>query len=182
MEKILSENPQSSILLLGRYGFDAFNLGKSADFQYNPEDGSVRSHRFPGVKIEFMTVHRAKGLGYDNVIIINARNELYGFPSQIQEDPVLKYVVKGDYSFDYAEERRLFYVAITRTKNRVYIITPEQHPSQFVTHQLADGYKFAITRSCDVARTGEVFCDDPIDPDVPTETPLEDAIHWIQFP
>ena len=49
-----------------------------------------------------------------------------------------------------------------------------------VTHELADGYKFAITRSCDVARTGEVFCDDPIDPDVPTETPLEDAIRWIQ--
>ena len=138
MEKILSENPKSSILLLGRYGFDAFNLGKSADFHYNPDDGSVRSHRFPGVKIEFMTVHRAKGLGYDNVIIINARNELYGFPSQIQEDPVLKYVVKGDYSIDYAEERRLFYVALTRTKNRVYIITPEQHPSQFVTELLRD--------------------------------------------
>jgi hypothetical protein len=51
-----------------------------------------------------------------------------------------------------------------------------------VTHELADGYKFAITRSCDVARTGEVFCDDPIDPDVPTETPLEDAVHWILFP
>lgn len=138
MEKILSENPKSSILLLGRYGFDAFNLGKSADFQYNPDDGSVRSHRFPDIKIEFMTVHRAKGLGYDNVIIINARNELYGFPSQIQKDPVLKYVVKGDYSIDYAEERRLFYVALTRTKNRVYIITPEQHPSQFVTELLRD--------------------------------------------
>lgn len=67
MEKILKENPKSTILLLGRYGFDAFNLGKSADFQYNPDDGGVRSHRFPGVKIEFMTVHRAKGLGYDNV-------------------------------------------------------------------------------------------------------------------
>lgn len=138
MEKILSENPKSSILLLGRYGFDALNLGKSADFQYNPDDGSVRSHRFPDIKIEFMTVHRAKGLGYDNVIIINARNELYGFPSQIQKDPVLKYVVKGDYSIDYAEERRLFYVALTRTKNRVYIITPEQHPSQFVTELLRD--------------------------------------------
>jgi DNA helicase-4 len=138
MEKILSENPKSTILLLGRYGFDAFNLGKSADFQYNPDDGSVHSHRFPGVKIEFMTVHRAKGLGYDNVIIINARNELYGFPSQIQEDPVLKYVVKDDYSIDYAEERRLFYVALTRTKNRVYLITPEQHPSQFVTELLHD--------------------------------------------
>ena len=41
-----------------------------------------------------MTVHRAKGLGYDNVIIINARNEVYGFPSQVQDDPVLKYVVQ----------------------------------------------------------------------------------------
>lgn len=138
IEKILSENPKSSILLLGRYGFDAFHLCKSDNFQYNPDDGSVRSNRFPGVKIEFMTVHRAKGLGYDNVILINARNELYGFPSQIQDDPVLKYVVKDDYSIEYAEERRLFYVALTRTKNRVYIITPEQHPSPFVTELLRD--------------------------------------------
>ena len=49
-----------------------------------------------------------------------------------------------------------------------------------VTHTLADGYKIAITSSCDVARTGEVFCEDPIDPDVATETPLEDAIVWIE--
>ena len=48
-----------------------------------------------------------------------------------------------------------------------------------VTHTLIDGYLFAITRSCDVARTGEVFCEDPIQPDVNTETPLEDAIEWI---
>ena len=48
-----------------------------------------------------------------------------------------------------------------------------------VTHVLADGYLLAITRSCDVARTGEVFCNDPIDPDVATEEPLEEAIRWI---
>lgn len=48
-----------------------------------------------------------------------------------------------------------------------------------VTHILADGYLLAITRSCDVARTGEVFCNDPIDPDVATEEPLEEAIRWI---
>ena len=56
------------------------------------------------------------------------------------------------------------------------------YASSNMTHQLADGYQFAITTSCDVARTGEVFCDDPIDPDVPTETPLEDAIRWILEP
>jgi hypothetical protein len=48
-----------------------------------------------------------------------------------------------------------------------------------VTHLLADGYKLAITRSCDVARTGEVFCNDPIEPDIPTETPVEEAVRWI---
>ena len=136
--KILEEHPKSSILLLGRYGFDAYNLSKSADFIYNEKTGGVQSKKFPGTMIEFMTVHRAKGLGFDNVILINARNELYGFPSQIQEDPVLKFVVKDDYSIEYAEERRLFYVALTRTKNRVYIVTPEQHPSNFVTELIND--------------------------------------------
>ncbi len=48
-----------------------------------------------------------------------------------------------------------------------------------VTHILADGYLFAITKFCDEARTGEVFCDDPIEPDSNTETPLEDALSWI---
>ena len=135
---ILKENPKSSILLLGRYGFDAYNLSRSADFIYDEKTGGVHSKKFPGVRLEFMTVHRAKGLGFDNVIIINARNELYGFPSQIQEDPVLKYVVKDDFSIEYAEERRLFYVALTRTKNRVYIVAPEQHPSKFVTELISD--------------------------------------------
>lgn len=147
MEQILTENPKSSILLLGRYGFDAFNLSRSADFFYNEKDGSVQSKRFPGVRIEFMTVHRAKGLGFDNVIIINARNELYGFPSQIQDDPVLKYVVRDDHSIEYAEERRLFYVALTRTKNRVYLITPEQHPSAFVKELIRDYPQVTLTGS-----------------------------------
>ena len=46
-------------------------------------------------------------------------------------------------------------------------------------YELADGYSLVITQSCDLARTGEVFCDDPIEPDVNTDTPLEDAIAWI---
>lgn len=135
---IIAEQPNSSILLLGRYGFDGFNLCRSADFIYDDKTGDVKSKKFPGLRIEFMTVHRAKGLGFDNVILINARNELYGFPSQIQEDPVLKLVVKDDYSMEYAEERRLFYVALTRTKNRVYIVAPEQHPSKFVLELIKD--------------------------------------------
>lgn len=138
IKQILAEKPDSSILLLGRYGFDAYNLGKSSDFVYDDKTGNLYSKTFANKPIEFMTVHRAKGLGYDNVIIINARNEMYGFPSKVQEDPVLKFVVKDDHSIEYAEERRLFYVALTRTKNRVYIVTPQEHPSEFIIELLKD--------------------------------------------
>ena len=138
MDGLIDKYGHPKILLLGRYGFDGFNLTKSADFIYDDKTGSVRSKKYNADYFDFMTVHRAKGLGYDHVIIINARNETYGFPSQVQEDPVLKYVVKDDHSYDYAEERRLFYVALTRTKNRVYIITPQQHPSEFVLELIRD--------------------------------------------
>lgn len=138
MDEILKEKPDSSILLLGRYGFDAYNLGRSADFKYDEKTGNVYSQKYNAVYLDFMTVHRAKGLGYDNVIIVNGRDDIYGFPSKIEDDPVLNYVIKTDHAIEYAEERRLFYVALTRTKNRVYIIVPEEHPSEFVLELIRD--------------------------------------------
>lgn len=44
---------------------------------------------------------------------------------------------------------------------------------------LPGGDQLILTTGCDVARTGEVFCDDPIAPDVVTDSPLEDALEWI---
>lgn len=128
----------STILLIGRYNFDARNLCFSNDFIYDENNNKIFSKKYKQAKLEFLTAHSSKGLGYDNVIIINARNELYGFPSKIDSDPVFKYVIKEDHSIEYAEERRLFYVAMTRTKNRVYMVVPEQHPSEFVLELLKD--------------------------------------------
>lgn len=79
-----------------------------------------------------MTAHASKGLGYDNVIIINCINGTFGFPSKIQNDPVMKHVLIEDKTYDFAEERRLFYVAMTRTKNRVFFTVPEKMPSEFL--------------------------------------------------
>lgn len=164
INKILAEKPDSSILLLGRYGFDAYNLGRSSDFIYDDKTGNVYSKTFADKPIEFMTVHRAKGLGYDNVIIINARNEMYGFPSKVQEDPVLKFVVKVDHSIEYAEERRLFYVALTRTKNRVYIVTPQEHPSEFVVELLRDYPNIKVN--------GDLVVDDSTDSQLQNRCPV----------
>lgn len=137
-EILESNKPNASILLIGRFGFDARNLCFSNDFIYDDKNNKIISKKHKNARLEFLTAHSSKGLGYDNVIIVNARNEIYGFPSKIDNDPVMQYVIKDDKSIEYAEERRLFYVAMTRTKNRVYIVTPRQHPSEFILELIHD--------------------------------------------
>lgn len=128
-----------SILLIGRYGFDARNMCKAQQFNYNEENGRVYSVKYGNkVKLNFMTAHSSKGLTAENVIIINAKDETYGFPSKVDDDPVLNLVVSLDTSYNYAEERRLFYVALTRTKNRVFIVTPDMRPSEFIKELLSE--------------------------------------------
>lgn len=77
-------------------------------FEYSHRGSKIRSVKYPNLDITYMTAHSSKGLGYDDVIIINGKNETYGFPSKVEDDPVLAFVIKGDRSIDYAEERRLF--------------------------------------------------------------------------
>ncbi len=128
-----------SILLIGRYGFDARNLCYSKQFNYDEKTEKVYSVKYGNkIKLQFLTAHSSKGLSADNVIIINAKDEIYGFPSKVDDDPVLNLVVSNDTSYNYAEERRLFYVALTRTKNRVFIVTPEKRPSEFIKELLSD--------------------------------------------
>ncbi len=151
LEQIMEYNRQegkpinSSILLLGRFGFDGDKLEKSGLFEYIDRGSKIKSVKYPKLDITFMTAHASKGLGYDNVIVVNGRNETYGFPSKIEDDPVLAFVIKGDRSIDYAEERRLFYVAMTRTKNRVFFIAPEQNPSEFLL-EIKKDYKNVVLR------------------------------------
>ncbi len=130
--------PDSSILLIGRYNFDATHLCASERFVYSDVSGRIFSKKYPKAKLEFLTAHSSKGLGYDNVIIVNGKEGTYGFPSQIDDDPVLKLVIKDEEEMEYAEERRLFYVALTRTKNRVFILCPENKPSRFVLELIKD--------------------------------------------
>lgn len=129
---VMEYGDKSSILLIGRYNFDKYHLLNSNLF-YEYEQDKIKSLNFPNVKITFLTAHSSKGLGFDNVIIINGSEGIYGFPSQIQNDPIMDIIAVKDNSFKFAEERRLFYVALTRTKNKVYIITPNNNPSSFLT-------------------------------------------------
>lgn len=135
--EISKRNKNADILLLGRYNFDMYKLSLSGAFVEGPAHRVVCT-AFPETRLTFLTTHSAKGLGYDEVIIVNMIEGRFGFPSQIENDPIMKLVVNEDRGINYAEERRLFYVALTRTKNNVYLMTPKTKPSRFVLELIKD--------------------------------------------
>ena len=137
------------ILILGRNNKDIFNLLKNFNveneygkrkFEILGDEDKLRRNKFvkivyresPDVNIEYRTVHQSKGLECDNVILINLKNWRAGFPNKMVDDPVLNFVKRNGDSFSYAEERRLFYVALTRTKNNVYLLAPYFKSSVFI--------------------------------------------------
>ena len=64
-------------------------------------------------------------------------------------------------------------------KARVFGSPTAGYASSNVPYPMPDGSKLVLTVGCDVARTGEEFCDDPIVPDAATDTPMEDALLWL---
>lgn len=142
-----------NILILGRHSFDLDDVlyirnGKEKKLRdevlkYNYETGELKISRFSNINLRFTTVHKSKGLEADNVIILNLKNDLYGFPNKLTDDPIISVLLGQSLEeFRFSEERRMFYVALTRTKNRVYLLIPENEDSLFVDEILKDSGSF----------------------------------------
>ncbi|MBR3717112.1 MAG: UvrD-helicase domain-containing protein, partial [Bacteroidaceae bacterium] len=126
---VLSIPKDKSIFLLGRYSFDDYYL--SLMYQ-GVKEGNKYYYIIADRKIEFLTVHKSKGLEADYVILLQCNKDTYGFPSTLSDDPILNLVLtKGD-QYPFGEERRLFYVAITRAKSMTIILYDQRFPSVFV--------------------------------------------------
>lgn len=88
----------------------------------------------------FLTIHKSKGLEEDNIILINlTNNNNNSLPSKIKNHKVINKIIKTDY-YPYEEERRLFYVALTRTRNNIYLLVPKSNYSIFIK-ELMKKYK-----------------------------------------
>lgn len=130
IEQILCYLPEDkSVFLLGRYSFDDIHL--SASYQSAKENEKFY-YIIGGRKVEFLTVHKSKGLEADYVILLQCNRDTYGFPSLVSDDPVLNYVLTQGDRFPFGEERRLFYVAITRAKVKTFVMYDSKTPSVFV--------------------------------------------------
>lgn len=130
----LQSEPVLSVLILGRYNF---NLPKR-QFLTQLRD------RFHNLKIDTSTVHASKGNEADYVILVSIQSGEHGFPSEKITHPLLEALLPEIQKYEFAEERRLFYVALTRAKHRVYILCDMSKPSKFITELISKKYSIEL--------------------------------------
>ena len=140
--RLIHKNPKKDktrILLLGRNNNDIKEFtNNNSIFQSFSYTNKIKCLIRP-LDITFMTIHKSKGLQFDEVIVLNFKDELNGFPNKIEDDSILDFL-KDKEQCPYAEERRLLYVALTRTFNNVYLLAPVQEESIFID-ELVEKYK-----------------------------------------
>ena len=134
------EKTNKPILILGRNNFDINPLINSKNFIL--ENDKLIYLKNKDIKMRYLTVHKSKGLEEENVILINLLNVKNSFPNTQKESYLINYVIKKTNEIDYAEERRLFYVALTRTKNKNYILTIKGKESIFVKELIRNNRKY----------------------------------------
>jgi DNA helicase-4 len=121
-----------TVMILGRYNSDRPHALEEWQREFGDQ-----------LKIDFKTVHGSKGLEAEYVFILNVIEGSRGFPSQLQDDPALQLAMPAPDSFPFAEERRLFYVAMTRARKQVRLYTTNELQSQFLV-ELVKGGDLAI--------------------------------------
>ena len=140
---------RKSVLILARYHFLL-------------KDIKGLKEKYTNLDISFSTVHGAKGNEADYVIILNLDKGKYGFPSKIEDDPILDIVIPESDEYEDAEERRLFYVALTRVKGTLFLLSDKYNESPFIS-ELIESKKDEIffindpkikIRNCPECKTG----------------------------
>ena len=118
-----------SVFVLGRY---------NADRQYVPRNLSSYE---PWIDVSFLTIHRSKGSEADYVILPEMLSLIRGrsFPNTRSDDPVLDLAMPAGEDYPLGEERRLFYVALTRARRSVCMFTVRGQVSSFLRELEADG-------------------------------------------
>lgn len=112
--------PQERILLLARY------------HHLKPAVLEKAATRWPNLNLAFMTIHASKGQQADYVIILGLEEGQEGFPAPARESVMEQALLPQPEDYPDAEERRLLYVAITRARQRVWLLFNKDRPSSFV--------------------------------------------------
>jgi DNA helicase-4 len=143
----LADGENSKVLLLGRYrkSIDATAI-------------SNFTREFPSLKLEFKTVHKAKGDEARFVVVLDLASGRLGFPTGMVDDPILNLVLSTSETYPHSEERRLFYVALTRAKEAVFLLADRNSPSSFVVELERGDYDIRILNGAPVEQQACPVC------------------------
>ena len=152
----------AKIFLIGRYNFDIRKISHCEYLVFTKLGDKLQiiMRERPDLEISFLSAHKSKGLQADYVFIINCRDTTLGFPSRVEEDGLAGLVRElaiiklsnnkdtggrfqflrdflrrrklSDSDFAFSEERRLFYVAMTRARKKVLFLTVKDKESPFI--------------------------------------------------
>ena len=159
---LLSLPMHAKIFLIGRYNFDVRKISHCEYLTVEAYEDKflITMRERPDIQFDFMSAHKSKGLQADYVFIINCRDATLGFPSRVEEDKLAGLVRElaihklsqdknqkkrsrffsdfllkrrlNDSDFAFSEERRLFYVAMTRARKKVLFLTVKDKESPFI--------------------------------------------------
>jgi DNA helicase-4 len=160
------ENEENLALVIERIGEDAKDPSRSirvlARYVNNLPDRKFVVKYWEG-PIEISSIHAAKGLEADYVVVMDMVQDFRGFPSTIEDDPVMRLVMPEKDLHQHGEERRLFYVALTRARRETHLISPVSAPSLFTLEMLRDGLGVHVgldnskNRQCPSCKSGRVL-------------------------
>jgi DNA helicase-4 len=121
----------ASVLILARFSF------RKPDLPY-------LKRQYPNLELQSMTVHASKGKEADYVIVLGLEKGKHGFPSEKATHPLLELLLPPAEVFAHAEERRLFYVALTRARHHVYLVSDANKASDFVRELVDRRYEIRV--------------------------------------
>ncbi|QJP10010.1 UvrD-helicase domain-containing protein [Pseudomonas multiresinivorans] len=143
------------VYVLGRY---------NQDRRYIPDNWATEFGRY--IDLSFLSIHRSKGAEADYVILpaMVSTKRSYSFPSTIADDPIMSLAMPGGETYPFGEERRLFYVALTRAKRSVAMFTVKNQVSVFLKELVKDGAVKVIDpeegqpqrQACPACKVGEI--------------------------
>ena len=132
---------KASVFILGRYNLRTYEKVYRINYL---EIIQNLTKEFPALNILFRSVHGSKGLEADYIIVLDVISDFLGFPNEIQDDPIFNMVLASPEEFPNSEERRLFYVALTRAKKKVFILTETGKQSIFVQELIKSPYQVEV--------------------------------------
>jgi len=144
LDKIEKLSVGSEVLILGRYNKEFYKDLDPSQYMNLKSEPQRKLFEEEGLLTDLFTIHSSKGKEADYVILLGLKSGSYGFPCEIEDDPVLNLVLSEDDKYPNAEERRVFYVGVTRAKNKVYLLANRGRVSSFVTEVLSGEYEIEI--------------------------------------